>query len=136
MLGIECTKCHSQLLRLAGYQNRKRLTVGNFCPECLVFVNYTSDFHKIRDNIIKENKERKNSKPKFLKKQRMVCPHCWKDGKENRSKWNSRKLPKKKDETQHWKCTCQLCGNIWITNSGNEYQYYPEGYQDHESIGL
>ncbi|NQV91697.1 hypothetical protein HQ489_04445 [Candidatus Woesearchaeota archaeon] len=139
MLGIKCSKCNSQLLRLAGYHDRKRLTVGNFCPECLVFVNYASDFYKIRDNIIKENKERMKSKPKFLKKQRIACYYCWNDKenpRENRSKWTIRKMPKKKDETQHWKCTCQLCGNVWTTNSGNEYHYYHEGYEEHESLKL
>ena len=119
--------CESQLLNLAGYHNRKRLTVGMFCPQCLVFENYTKDFHDIRIKTIQENKEIRNKKPKFLKKERKACPYCYNDKdnpRVNRVKWTIRKMVKKKDETQHWKCTCQLCGKVWTQNTGNEYHYY------------
>ena len=139
MLATKCSKCHSKLLRISGYNNRKRLTIGDFCPECLVFINYTNEFHKAREIIIKENKDRKKSKAKFLKKQRMACSFCLNDKenpKENRTKWTIRKMPKKKDEPQRWKGTCQLCGNIWTTDSGEQYNYYPDGYQDYEMMGI
>ena len=139
MLGMKCSKCNSDLLRLAGYHNRKRITVGNFCPVCLVFVEHTSNFHKIRDNIIKENKEKTQSKPKFLKKQRKACPKCYNDKKNprmNRSKWTMRKITKKKNETQHWKCTCQLCGNIWTQNTSEQYHYFSDDSKNYEKIGF
>ena len=144
MLGINCVKCNSQLLKLAGYQDRKRLTVGLFCPECLVFVEYTKDFDDLHIKTIKNNKSKKKLNPKFLRKERKACPYCIKTTIDiydkngrfirtekkkstvNKSKWYIRKLPEKKNETQHWKCTCKICGNVWTTNTDEQYHYYSD----------
>lgn len=157
MLGINCSKCNSQLLNLAGYHNRKRLTIGKFCPQCLVFVYYTDEFNNMRDKAIREKKEAK-PKPKFLRKVRKACSECLRDhvdvydknGKflrtekkksiTNRSKWTIRKIPVKKGETQHWKCTCKLCGNVWTQNTSEEYFYYSNDmenqFKNQEVLGL
>lgn len=137
MLGTNCLDCGSQFLSTSIYHERKKLTVGLFCPQCLKIVRYNEDFNKFRDKIISENQEKSKLKPKFIKKQRKLCPYCQDKGKENRTKWTIRKIPKKKDETQSWKCTCQICGGVWTTNSGDEYWYYPEGYnKSHEQLRI
>ena len=74
--------------------------MGYFCPDCLKFVRYSSDFNKMRVGILKENKERRKRKPKFLKKERRACQKCWENGKVNRNKWTIIKIPKKKEK---WK---------------------------------
>jgi len=132
MLGDNCPECDSQLLRISSYYNRVRKSVGDFCPDCLKMIRYTSSFYKIHENIIKENKDKRKSKPKFLKQQRKACPYCLKKEIENRDKWTIKKLTKKKDKTQEWKCKCQLCENVWTSNSSDEYYYYPEGYKEYQ----
>ena len=121
MLGMNCPSCHVTKIKSASaYFDREMKTIGKFCPRCLVFQNFDSEFDKIRDKLIRSNQ---NTKPKFsrLKKQRMACTYCAKNGIINRKKWTIRKMPKKKDETQHWKCTCKICGKSWGQTTSNEY---------------
>jgi len=136
MLDVICDDCGSEILAISGYEKgeRRRIKVGDFCPDCLKFVRYSSDFNKMRDGILEDNNERRNRKPKFLKKERRACQKCWENGKVNRDKWTIRKMPKKKDETQHWKCTCKICDNVWQTNTSEEYNYYPKGKKEYERL--
>ena len=118
---MKCPECQvTKLVSSTSYFNRKKTTIGNFCPRCLKFLNYSDTFYKLRDKLIKENQ---NTKPKFskLKKQRILCIYCRDNNSINRQKWTLRKMPKKKDETQHWKGTCQKCGGVWSQNTSNEY---------------
>ena len=136
MLDVICDECGSEILAITGYEKgkRRRIKVGDFCPDCLRFVRYSSDFNKMRVGILEENKERRKRKPKFLKKERRACQNCWENGKVNRDKWTIIKISKKKDETQHWKCTCKICGDVWRTNTSEEYNYYPEGKKEYERL--
>ena len=121
MLGMNCTSCRvTKLISSTAYFDRKKTTIGKFCPRCLRFQNFDSEFDKLRDKLIRTNQ---NTKPKFskLKKQRVACIYCAENGIINRKKWTIRKMPKKKDETQHWKCTCKICGGVWGQTSSNEY---------------
>ena len=98
MLDVICDECGSEILAITGYEKgkRRRIKVGDFCPDCLIFVRYTENFYKMRDGILEENKERRKHKPKFLKKERRAGQKCWENGKVNRNKWTIRKMPKKK----------------------------------------
>ena len=118
---MNCPSCQvTKLISSSCYFDRKKTTIGNFCPRCLTFQNFNSEFDKLRDKLISSNQ---NTKPKFsrLKKQRMACTYCIKNGIINRKKWTIKKMPKKKDETQQWKCTCKICGGVWGQNTSNEY---------------
>ena len=131
---MNCSSCQVTKLVAVNFNfKRKHTTIGNFCPRCLTFQNFNSEFDKLRDKLISSNQ---NTKPKFsrLKKQRMACPYCIKNKIINRKKWTIRKMPKKKDETQHWKCTCKICDDVWITNTSEEYNYYPEGKKEYERL--
>jgi len=101
MLDVICDECGSEILAINCYKKgeRRRIKVGDFCPDCLKFVRYSSDFNKMRVRILKENKERKKRKPKFLKKERRACQKCWENGKVNRDKWTIRKMGKWKSES-------------------------------------
>ncbi len=118
---MNCSSCQVTKLVAVNFNfKRKHTTIGNFCPRCLIFQTFDKVFEKLRDELLKENQ---NTKPKFskLKKQRMACIYCIKNKIINRNKWTIRKMPKKKDETQHWKCTCKICGGVWSQNTSNEY---------------
>jgi len=136
MLDVTCEECGSEILAISVYKKveRRRIRMGDFCPDCLIFVRYSEDFNKMRVGILEENKERRKHKPKFLKKERRACQKCWENGKVNRTKWTIRKMPKKKHETQHWKCTCKICGDVWQSNTSEEYNYYPEGKKEYERL--
>jgi hypothetical protein len=101
-----------------------------------VFVHFTEGFNKFRDKIIFENHENSKLKPKFLRKEKKPCPNCLKEGKTNRFKWTIRKMPKKHGETQQWKCTCQICGELWFTDSGDEYWYSSEISKSYLPLGF
>ena len=134
MLDVICDECGSEILAISVYKKveRRRIRMGDFCPDCLIFVRYSGDLNKMSVVILEENKDRRKHKPKFLKKERRACQKCWENGKVNRNKWTIRKMPKKKHETQHWKCTCKICGDVWQTNTNEEYNYYPEGKKEYE----
>jgi|APSaa5957512535_1039671.scaffolds.fasta_scaffold10957_6 hypothetical protein len=119
---MKCPSCQvTKLISSSSYFDRKKITIGNFCPKCLQFQSFSKQFDKKRSNLLTNQ----NIKPKFsrLKKQRMACPYCVEKVPKiiNRKKWTIRKNPKKKDETPSWKCTCKICGNIWTQNTSNEF---------------
>ncbi len=130
---MKCPQCHvTKLVSSTSYFNRKKITIGNFCPRCLKFITFDDRFNKIREDIIKEI-----PKPKFskLKKQRRLCVYCRDNGIINRQKWTLRKMPKRKDETQHWKGTCQKCGGVWGQNNNKEYDLIDPNQTDY-ALGL
>jgi len=119
---MKCPSCLvTKLVSSTSYFNRKKTTIGNFCPRCLTFQTFNEEFDKIRTDIIIKEKLYGKTKHSKLKKQRMACPKCMENKIINRKKWRIEKMPKKKDETQHWKCTCKICGNVWTQDTSNEY---------------
>ena len=119
---MNCSKCGTKLHSSSIYANRKKLSSGSFCPVCFHQVTFSDELVKYRNKILKEQQDA--PKPKFVKKQRKACPYCYEKGIVNRSKWTIRKMPKKPSENQHWKCTCQRCGNVWQQNTSKQYFYY------------
>ena len=87
---------------------------------------FEEEEEKIKESLekqeqkLKEKRKQEKLKPKF-QKQRKQCPYCLEKGIINRSRWSLRKMPKKKNQTQHWKGTCHKCGNIWSQNTSKEY---------------
>ena len=120
--------------------------------------NYFIDICNDIIKTIKNNKSKKKLNPKFLRKERKACPYCIKTTIDiydkngrfirtekkkstvNKSKWYIRKLPEKKNETQHWKCTCKICGNVWTTNTDEQYHYYSDDmdkqFHQQQKLGL
>lgn len=132
---MKCPACLvTKLVSSTCYFNRKKTTIGNFCPRCLQFQTFDKQFDKLRDKLIKENQ---NTKPKFskLKKQRRVCPYCRDNGIINRQKWKLRKMVVKKNESPHWKGTCQKCGGDWGQSTSKEYDLIDPN-QTNYTLGL
>jgi len=129
---MKCPSCQvTKLVSSTCYFDRKKTTIGYFCPRCLQFQTFDENFDKKRTKLI--IRQEFNSKPKFsrLKKIRMACPHCIKNKTINRKKWKIEKIPRKEDETQHWKCTCKICGNVWTQNTSNEYNLIDPNQKNH-----
>jgi len=118
---MNCGKCGSKLKSASIYADRQRIPTGLFCPVCCTQITFSNELLTYSKEVLKENKEKTKSKPKFVKKQRRACPYCYENGIVNRSKWTIRKMIKKSDETQHWKCTCKKCGKVWTQSTSSEY---------------
>ena len=119
---MKCPSCQvTKLVSSTCYFDRKKTTIGNFCPRCLQFQTFDEEFDKKRTEII--IKQKLYAKPKFskLKKQRNACPYCMENGIINRQKWKLRIVIVKKNESPHWKGTCQKCGGVWGQNTSKEY---------------
>jgi len=119
---MKCPSCRiTKLISSSCYFNRKKTTIGDFCPRCLTFHNYSPIFSNLHENLIRESNRISKIKFSKLKKKRYSCFRCLENGKPNRQKWTLRKIPVKKGESPTWKGTCQICGEIWKQNSSNEY---------------
>ena len=117
---MKCSKCKTNLQSSYVYVKRKRISIGQFCIVCGVIRKYSKSYGNYQEQKLKEKRKQDKSKPKF-QKQRKPCPFCLEKGIINRSRWSLRKMPKKKNQTQHWKGTCHKCGNIWSQNTSEEY---------------
>ncbi len=131
---MKCPSCQvTKLVSSTCYFDRNKTTIGNFCPNCLQFQTFSEAFDKKRTELI--IKQKLYAKPKFsrLKKVRMACPYCIQKDKPvvNRKKWKIEKISRKGDETQHWKCTCKICGNVWKQNNSNEYSLMNPNQKDY-----
>jgi len=88
---MKCSQCKvTKLISATSYFNRKKTTIGNFCPRCLQFQTFDEEFDKKRIKLI--IKQKLYAKPKFskLKKQRRACPYCMENGIINHLVWNIR----------------------------------------------
>ena len=132
---MNCPSCQVTKLVTVNFNfKRKHTTIGNFCLRCLQFQTFDKGFDKLRDKLVRENQ---NTKPKFskLKKQRRTCTDCMKKGIVNRQKWKLKKVIVKKNESPHWKGTCQKCGGVWGQNTSKEYDLIDPN-QINYSLGL
>ena len=118
---LKCSKCYIKLKSNYIYVDRKRITVGRFCPLCCNQFEFSDMFREYQEKLARE-KHARSKKPKLVK-QRYACPYCREKGIINRLKWRIRKMQVKPDESDSWKCTCQKCGKIWTQNTPNEYYY-------------
>jgi len=133
-LGMNCGKCNTKLQSSYILVNRVRIKCGLYCAICGRQITFSDELRKYQDDIFKEKKIKLKSKPKFQKR-RLACGHCLEQGIVNRRKWTLRKMPKKKDETQHWKGTCNICGTVWSQSSGDEYYHYDPKNDPKDMIG-
>ena len=106
--------CGHQLKTVYLNIERKRKPIGQMCVICDDGLRYPTKLYLQLHELEKKQFGEKKM-PKHGTKKSKVCEKC------RSANWKIRKMPKKPGETQHWKCTCQKCGNVWAQNTGEKY---------------